>query len=238
MHDLVEDIDVACDLAKVGGLPPLLAMMRDSPHARLRALSAEVVATCVQNNPAAQAALLDAGALDAVLACARSDADSTARGKALLALSCLVRGCDAAAIAFRLGDGFGALRAALGDGRLAKRALFLARYFAGQSDADLATMVELGFVRAGCAALASHERETREAALAFLLTTAQNVDFDALPAALDHFRAPALESRLRAMRKQLGPGTAEDDAEDERALVSALLKMLVAPPPGGGELPY
>jgi len=230
VHELVEDIDNACNLSKVGGLPPLLATLRGSPHARLRALAAEVVAAVVQNNPVAQAALLEAGALDAVLSCARGDVDVEARAKALLALSCLVRGCEPAAAAFRLGDGFGALRAALGEGRLVRRALYLARHFAGQTDGDLRAMVELGFVRGAAAALLSPERATRESALGFLLTTAENVDFEALPRALDDFRHPALEERLRALRARLGPGEEGDGAEEERGLVMALLRMLA---PGG-----
>ena len=81
----MEDIDCACDLSKVGGLPPLLALLRCA-HAPLRAAAAEVLATAVQNNPKAQQQVLDGGALEPLLALARGDEDATARLKGLLAL--------------------------------------------------------------------------------------------------------------------------------------------------------
>lgn len=83
----MEDIDAACDLAKVGGLGALLALLR-SPHARLRAAAAEVLATAAQNNPKAQQQLLDGGVMAPLLPLAREDADDTARLKGLLALGC------------------------------------------------------------------------------------------------------------------------------------------------------
>jgi hypothetical protein len=87
LQDHVEDIDCACDLSKIGGLPPLLALLR-SPHAPVRAAAAEVLATAVQNNPKAQQQALDGGALEPLLLLARSDDDPVARLKGLLALGC------------------------------------------------------------------------------------------------------------------------------------------------------
>ena len=226
MQEHCEDIDVACDLSKVGGLPPLLATLRDSPHPTLRALAAGLVATVVQNNPKAQAALLDAGALQAVLHSARHDPEVAVRSKALLAVSCLVRGCAPAVVAFRLGDGFGALRAALGEEGLQKRALFLAHHFAGLSDPDLHAMVELGFVRGATAALGSADRGYREAGLRFLLELAHNVDFEAEPRALSDLRHPLLEERLRGREAALAGGEEGEAAEEERQLVGDLLTML------------
>lgn len=226
VQDHCEDIDVACDLSKVGGLPPVLVTLRDSPHPSLRALAASLVATVVQNNPKAQSALLDAGALQAVLHSARHDADVGVRSKALLAISCLVRGCPPAVTAFRLGDGFGALRAALAEESLQKRALFLALHFAGMSDPDLKVMVELGFVRGATVALASQERACREASLRFLLELARNVDFEAEPKALTDLRHPLLEERLRGREAALA-GEGEGEAgEEERQLVGDMLAML------------
>jgi hsp70-interacting protein len=60
LQDHVEDVDCACDLSKIGGLPPLLALLR-GPHARVRAAAAEVLAVCAQNNAKAQAQLLEGG---------------------------------------------------------------------------------------------------------------------------------------------------------------------------------
>ena len=44
---------VSADLQKIGGLPVLLSLLR-SQHASLRSKAAELVATCVQNNPPVQ----------------------------------------------------------------------------------------------------------------------------------------------------------------------------------------
>ena len=44
---------VFADLQKIGGLPVLLSLLR-SQHASLRSKAAELVATCVQNNPPVQ----------------------------------------------------------------------------------------------------------------------------------------------------------------------------------------
>jgi len=243
----VEDIDTACDLSKVGGLPPLLATLRGSPHVRLRSLAAEVVATCVQNNPKAQQALLDAGALQAVLSAVLSGSQegllsktapptddpacAPVRLKALLAVSSLVRNFPPGQAAFRLGEGFAALRASLGrpaEPKLQRRALSLAQHFAGLSDRDIEAMVQLGFVRGATAALLARERDVRESALGFLLAMARNVDFDALPVALAEFRHPGLAERLRVLKAALGDGNGE--ADEERRLVVALLRMLQ---PGG-----
>jgi hsp70-interacting protein len=92
LQDHVEDIDCACDLSKIGGLPPLLALLR-SPHAPVRAAAAEVLATAVQNNPKAQQQALDGGAMEPLLVLARSDDDPVARLKGLLALGCALRIC-------------------------------------------------------------------------------------------------------------------------------------------------
>ena len=43
----------AADLHTIGGLPTLLGLLQD-PHASIRWRAAEVVATCVQNNPPVQ----------------------------------------------------------------------------------------------------------------------------------------------------------------------------------------
>ena len=54
----VESIDNAGDLHTIGGFQPLIKILV-SPHPSLRALAAEVVGTCVQNHPKAQAHALE-----------------------------------------------------------------------------------------------------------------------------------------------------------------------------------
>ena len=50
---LRDAVYAAADLTTIGGLPTLLSLLQD-PHASLRWRAAEVVATCVQNNPPVQ----------------------------------------------------------------------------------------------------------------------------------------------------------------------------------------
>lgn len=127
--EIVEHIDHARDLQTIGGLPTLLKLLED-PCAVVRAKSAEVVATCAQNNPPVQAVcggdddimmlvvwyatsmlstphthaahthrihpqwMLQGGVLPHLLVLL-DDGDATCRVKALLALSCMVRGSEA-----------------------------------------------------------------------------------------------------------------------------------------------
>jgi hypothetical protein len=65
LMEIVESIDQAKDLSTVGGLPTLLNLL-SSPHESLRWRAAEVIATCVQNNPEVQDAFLQGGALPAL----------------------------------------------------------------------------------------------------------------------------------------------------------------------------
>jgi hypothetical protein len=89
-------------------------------------------------------------------------------------------------------------------------------------------VVELGFVRAGAAALLSADAQLREASLALLLDIARSVDFDAVPTAQDDFRHPQLAARLAALRASLAalPPDEAERAEEEATLAEALHRML------------
>lgn len=63
--DIVEDIDQAMDFAKLGGINMLVAQVR-SGTPTVQSAAADVLATLVQNNPLAQRAMADAGALFAI----------------------------------------------------------------------------------------------------------------------------------------------------------------------------
>ena len=67
------------DLHKIGGLPPLLGLLR-CRHPSLRWRAAEVVATCVANNPPVQQWFLDGGVLPALMGLLQ-DTDATCRTK-------------------------------------------------------------------------------------------------------------------------------------------------------------
>lgn len=88
--DLVESIDQAKDLSTIGGLSTLLHVI-DGGVPGLQWRAAEVVAVCAQNNPEVQASFFRDGAMPAIWGLLSAD-DVTCRLKALLAVSCMLRG--------------------------------------------------------------------------------------------------------------------------------------------------
>lgn len=92
LMEIVESIDQAKDLSTVGGLPTLLHLLSSS-HPSLRWRAAEVLATCCQNNPEVQQVFFDNQVLQHLVPLLDDDTtDTTVRVKALLALSCQIRG--------------------------------------------------------------------------------------------------------------------------------------------------
>ncbi|KAK2077076.1 hypothetical protein QBZ16_004710 [Prototheca wickerhamii] len=133
LQDIVETIDAARDLATIGGLDTLSDLLT-SREPSLRARAAEVGGTCVQNTPEVQTRFLEHPTFaDRVLRLAREDADATCRVKALLALSCLVRG-HAAATAWFKGQG--------GLGLLVDAAQLLRALVLGLSASELQSLVD------------------------------------------------------------------------------------------------
>ncbi|VAI24259.1 unnamed protein product [Triticum turgidum subsp. durum] len=78
------------------------------------------VSTVVQNNPKSQQLVMESNGLEPLLTNFRSDPSTTARTKALGAISSLIRNNQSGLAAFRLGNGHAALKDALGsdDARL------------------------------------------------------------------------------------------------------------------------
>ncbi|KAG6437158.1 hypothetical protein SASPL_102069 [Salvia splendens] len=110
LQEHVESIDNANDLHSIGGLAPLLGYLRNS-HPNIRAKAADVVSTVVQNNPRSQQLVMEANGMEPLLTNFTSDPDVT---KALGAISSLIRHNKSGIAAFRLANGYTALRDALG----------------------------------------------------------------------------------------------------------------------------
>lgn len=125
LQEHVESIDMANDLHSIGGLDPLLGYLKNS-NAGIRAKAAEVVSTVVQNNPKSQQLVMESNGLEPLLTNFRSDPSTTARTKALGAISSLIRNNQSGLAAFRLGNGHAALKDALGsdDARLQRYVLW------------------------------------------------------------------------------------------------------------------
>ncbi|KAF7825645.1 hsp70 nucleotide exchange factor fes1-like [Senna tora] len=113
LQEHVESIDNANDLNTIGGLAPLIEYLKN-PHANIRAKAADVLTTIVQNNPVSQKLVMEARGLEHLIANFTNDDDINVRIKALGAISSLIRHNKLGTHAFRLANGYGALREALG----------------------------------------------------------------------------------------------------------------------------
>ncbi|ELR22342.1 ARM repeat fold domain containing protein [Acanthamoeba castellanii str. Neff] len=102
---LIEDLDNANDLYKIGGFEPVLALMNDKDSANLRYWAAWAVATAVQNNPSSQAQAMEKGALAQILLLLQNETEDRVLSKAVPALSGLIRDHPKAVEAFLKANG-------------------------------------------------------------------------------------------------------------------------------------
>ncbi|KAL6987650.1 hypothetical protein U1Q18_013397 [Sarracenia purpurea var. burkii] len=175
LQEHVESIDMANDLHSIGGLVPLLGYLKNS-HANIRAKAADVVTTIVQNNPRSQQLVMEANGLESLLSNFTSDPDVTARTKALGAISSLIRHNKPGIAAFRLANGYSALRDALSSEseRFQRKALNLIQYLLHENSSDSNIVTELGYPRIMMHLASSKDADVREAALRGLLELARN----------------------------------------------------------------
>ncbi|XWS67098.1 hypothetical protein CRYUN_Cryun05aG0257600 [Craigia yunnanensis] len=175
LQEHVESIDMANDLHSIGGLVPLIGYLKNS-HANIRAKAAEVVSTVVQNNPRSQQLVMEANGLGPLLSNFTSDPDVTVRTKTLGAISSLIRHNKPGIAAFRLANGYAALRDALGieSVRFQRKALNLIQYLLHENSSDCSVVNELGFPHIMLHLASSEDAEVREAALRSLLELARD----------------------------------------------------------------
>lgn len=248
LQEHVESIDMANDLHTIGGLVPLLGYLKN-PHASLRARAAEVVSTIVQNNPKSQQLVMESNGLELLLSNFISDSDVTVRTKALGAISSLIRHNKPAIAAFRLANGYAALRDALSteDVKFQRKALYMMQYLLQENIADCNVATELGFPRLLTHLASSEDADVREAALQSLLelTRAGKAEAAGLTDEEGKLRQ-VLQDRITDI-SQMSP----DDlgaAKEERQLVDSLWQACYNEPsalrgngllllPGEDELP-
>ncbi|KAF1868387.1 hypothetical protein Lal_00008194 [Lupinus albus] len=199
LQEHVESIDMANDLHSIGGLVPLLGYLKSS-HANIRAKAADVVTTIVQNNPRSQQLVMEANGFEPLISNFSSDPDVNVRAKALGALSCindalfpefemvltyfcfenvltaLIRHNKPGIAAFRLANGYAALRDALASEnvRFQRKALNLIHYLLHENRSDCNIVNELGFPRMLMHLASSEDSDVREAALRGLLELARD----------------------------------------------------------------
>lgn len=218
----VESIDMANDLHSIGGLQPLLGYLRNS-NASIRAKAAEVVTTIVQNNPKSQQLVMEASGLDPLLSNFSSDPVVTVRSKALGAISSLIRNNKTGVNAFKLANGYAALRDALGsnDARFQRKALNLIQYLLQENTSDRSTAMELGFPRLILHLASSDDSGVREAALGALLELAREQTSEG-------FSSMDKEDKLKQILLNRIHGVSSLEADDlgaareERRLLDAL----------------
>ncbi|GAB4833845.1 hypothetical protein Ancab_032092 [Ancistrocladus abbreviatus] len=173
LQEHVESIDMANDLHSIGGLVPLLGYLKNS-HANIRAKAADVVTTIVQNNPRSQQLVMEANGLESLLNNFTSDPDIDVRTKALGAISSLIRHNKPGIAAFRLANGYAALRDALSSEsvKFQRKALNLIHYLLHEIHSDFLVVNDLGFPRIMMHLASSEDAGVREAALQGLLELA------------------------------------------------------------------
>jgi hsp70-interacting protein len=225
LQEHVESIDMANDLHSIGGLVPLLNYLKNS-HANIRAKAADVVTTIVQNNPKSQQLVMDANGLEPLLSNFASDSDVTARTKALGAISSLIRHNKLGVTAFRLANGYAALRDALSSEnvRFQRKALNLIQYLLEENSGDCQVVSELGFPRVMMHLASSEDAEVREAALRGLLELTKDkkdkAENNGSTAEEDEKLKQVLQERIKGISMMSGEDLVA--VREERFLVDSL----------------
>ncbi|DBB04979.1 TPA: hypothetical protein ACH3X3_010256 [Trebouxia sp. C0006] len=221
--DIVDNIDYARDLHTIGGLPTLLSLLQDS-HASIRWRAAEVVATCVQNNPRVQQWFMEGGAMPKLLHLLH-DEDASCRTKALLALSCLIRLNPLALEVFRQKRGIPQLIQAADDTdiKVQRKALHLLRHVVHAHPPDAVMACQLGALHQAACHLASSDDDTWQAALALVQQLAENT----LSAQMLQ-QDKQLQHQLQTLQAKLQVLTGEDReaTEEELATCTQLMHSL------------
>ncbi|KAL0375233.1 UNVERIFIED_CONTAM: hypothetical protein Sradi_3439000 [Sesamum radiatum] len=211
------------DLHSIGGLVPLLGYLKN-PHANIRAKAAEVVSTIVQNNPKSQQLVMEANGLEPLLSNFTSDPDVIVRTKAGSPPSTLIRHNKPGIAAFRLANGYAALRDALSSesARFQRKALNLLHYLLHENRSDCGVVTELGFPRIFMHLASSEDADVREAALRGLLELARDKSgkADSSSSEEDDKMKQILQERIKGISEM----SAEDlgAAREERQLVDSL----------------
>lgn len=248
LQEHVESIDTANDLHSVGGLVPLLGYLKNS-HANIRAKAADVITTIVQNNPMSQQLVMEANGMEPLLSNFTSDPDVTVRTKALGAISSLIRHNKPGIIAFRLANGYAALKDALGSEsvRFQRKALNLIHYLLHENNSDCCVVTELGFPRIMMHLASSDDADVREATFRGLLELAWDRAARGSNLAEEEVKLKQVIQERIDIISTMGP----DDlgaAKEERQLVDSLWNACYSEPsslrekglvvlPGDDELP-
>ncbi|WVZ64155.1 hypothetical protein U9M48_013718 [Paspalum notatum var. saurae] len=225
---LVEPIDNANDLDKIGGLLPLIQELRNADEG-IRTTSAWVLGKASQNNALVQNQVLSYGALERLVKMGYSSSAAEA-AKALYAISSLIRDNEHGQELFLSENGYAMLQHILlttsTDGRLQKKVVSLLAYVAdfqlsnGKSQATL--LSNNLFIKSVVNMMSVPDLDLQEKALLAVRSLLQLTSADA--ADLDKFSG--LEDSLDTLRVQLGELTSHEERR-EYALEMEILRREV-----------
>jgi len=92
LMDIIDNIDFSRDLGVIGGMEPLLMLLKHPKYSSLRWRAANVLGTVVQNSEVCQQWAYDKGALDAVMKQLEVETNLKCSCKLFFALASLIRG--------------------------------------------------------------------------------------------------------------------------------------------------
>lgn len=92
LMDIIDNVDFARDLGVIGGMEPLLLLLKHPKYPSLRWRAANVLGTVVQNAESCQQWAYDKGALEVLMEQLTTETNSRCTSKLFFALASLVRG--------------------------------------------------------------------------------------------------------------------------------------------------
>ncbi|XP_013774726.1 hsp70-binding protein 1-like [Limulus polyphemus] len=168
--NFVDSIDHAIDFHKLGGFSVLQSLLRE-PDTEVKALTAELVAELVQNNPYCQKVAIEHHLVVTLLNVLDHDPDELVKVKALYAISCLCRQCSEAQQVMEKTDGFSVLLRALQSPaeKLKIKTCFLLSNLCSQEPAFRELLFKMGFVEQLAAILQTEHNRSHEHLMSALL---------------------------------------------------------------------
>lgn len=226
LEEFVDDMDHAIDLYKMGGFPVLVQCL-DSPHSSLRAGAAGLIGDICQNNLQCQQNMLTLNVLPQLLHIVDVDDDSTARVKAMYAVSCLIRDYPEGEKEFMKANGFSYLMRAMQSGveKLMIKSTFLLSRLIQENDSYKAELLSMGYVEQLYTLLSNEETDniSREHCTAALLSLASSY-----PPALAECMKPELHLK-HLLKIRLGEIKSKQELLEEASYIMELLRLMEGP---------
>lgn len=232
----IEDIDNACDFVRFDGALATLLRLLEDDNTTMRLGAAWLLGTLAQNNPKVQKAILGARAeiVAQLITLTLNDPEVEVQRKAMLAVSALVRNCEAGQAAFLAAGGPTLPAELLGAGApdvaLQKRSLHLASHLIGESPAQFLSPIRGTKIASLCSRvigasssgdIESEDLDLREQALRLLLSFAS--------ASAEELQAECGDSLRAAVTARAAQVAAlEGDEKEWRETEVAMGKELIA----------